>query len=390
MRRYLLSLLLFFIFLTGIRSQTESPRVSILTCSPGNEVYSLFGHTALRYKDDAKGLDLIFNYGVFDFSAPNFIWRFVLGETDYRLAVIDFPYFIGEYTMRGSGVVEQVLDVDSATAKRLFDALLVNYRRENRVYRYNYFYNNCTTKARDMALSVMGDSVSYNDVSSMHRMTFREIIHHFTVGYPWYTFGMDLLLGAGADRVAGVNAQFAPYVLLHDFRGAVVWHSGKERPLLSEEKELIKPLEKAKGRSNFTPFNASLLLLLFTFVIMSCERRSKKTYLIWDIMLMGLQGIAGCVLLFMALFSQHPMVNENYLLLLLNPLPLIILPFLCSRVRRSQPVRIMYVQVAMVLLFFILSLFLPQHFPVAIYICATALLVRAWFHLNKQKICDLD
>lgn len=364
------------------------PVVSVLTCSPGEQVYSLFGHTALRYRNDSRGVDLVFNYGVFDFDAPNFVWRFVLGETDYILAVERFENFRMQYDIRGSGVTEQILNIDSLCAEKLFNALLYNSLEQNRVYRYNYFFNNCTTKARDIVFANLGDSVRYVSPSSMHAMTFRQIVHNFTEGYPWYTFGIDLLLGAASDEISGHHAQFAPFVLLHDLSSAYTVPGN--RPLVTNQGDILLSQERVHARNNLTPFNVSLLLLLFTFVIMLCERRSKKSYWGWDILLMFLQGVAGCVIMFMILFSQHPTVDENYLVILLNPLPLIMLPILIySLVKHRTPV-VMYLQVAMVLLFLLSAPIVGQSYPAPIYICALALLVRSWFHLNKNKICALD
>ncbi len=364
------------------------PVVSLLTCSPGDEVYSLFGHTALRYKDDARDIDLVFNYGVFDFQSPNFVWRFILGKTDYILAVESFREFAMQYKIRGSGVTEQIIDIDSLHAEKLFNALLFNSMEQNRVYRYNYFFNNCTTKARDMLFAFAGDSIQYASPSAMHAMTLREIVHHYTAYYPWYTFGIDLLLGAKADAVSGPDAQFAPYVLLSDISSA--YTVGDNRRFVLNQNELLQPVERSKTRNNLTPFNVSLLLLLFTFVVMLCERRSKKTYWWWDILLMVLQGAAGCVITFMILFSQHPTVDENYLVILLNPLPLVMLPFLIRSVIKHKKPVVMYLQACMVLLFLLSSFIVAQSYPAPIYICAAALLVRSWFHINKNKICALD
>lgn len=127
----------------------DSVRVSLLTCSPGSQIYALFGHTALRYEDKQKGVDVVFNYGIFDFNAPNFIWRYIKGETDYQLGVTDFFYFQNEYANRNSAVAEQELNLLPQEKSKLFSILEKNYLPENRVYRYNYFYDNCATRPRD-------------------------------------------------------------------------------------------------------------------------------------------------------------------------------------------------------------------------------------------------
>ena len=179
----------------------EERRVSLLTCSPGEAVYELFGHTAIRVVDESRGLDIVFNYGLFSFDEPNFVGRFILGETDYILGATDFEYFLGEYALRGSGVTEQVINLDKEQTDRVINALILNSLPANRKYRYNFLYNNCTTKARDKILGALGDSftVEYPEPSRGEQMSFRDIIHNHTAKNEWTQFSIDLLLGAPAD-----------------------------------------------------------------------------------------------------------------------------------------------------------------------------------------------
>ena len=135
--------------------KADDTRISVLTCSPGDKAYELFGHTAVRYVNKSKEMDVVFNYGFFDFNSPGFMWRFALGETDYCLGCIPFSYFVPEYEKRGSSVTEQLLDLTPEQEQRLFDALVENCKPENKTFRYNYFYNNCTTKARDKIIEVL-------------------------------------------------------------------------------------------------------------------------------------------------------------------------------------------------------------------------------------------
>ena len=245
----------------------------------------------------------------------------------------------------------------------------------------------CTTKARDKISDALGSGITYETPSVGDSVTFRDIVHRFTNRYPWYQLGMDLLLGAPADAVATRNgAQFAPIIFMQELSGAAI--DGK--PVVAEEKEIAAPLEKKMPRNNLTPFNASLLLLLFTLIVMLCERRTRKTYLLWDALLMTIQGAAGIVLTIMVLFSQHPTVNENWLIIWLNPLPLLLLPLLVCKVIKKQKPSIMWIQIAMIAGFFVASPFAAQYFPPALYPCAIALAARSLFHIYKDKICALD
>ena len=147
--KYLLLALLLCGFANAYSSKPDSIRLSLLTCAPGSEIYAHFGHTAIRYENYTRKIDLVFNYGMFNFRAPHFVWRFVKGETDYQLGITPYIYFRAEYAMRGSSVYQQVLNLTQAEKERLVALLEENYRPENRIYRYNYFYDNCTTRARE-------------------------------------------------------------------------------------------------------------------------------------------------------------------------------------------------------------------------------------------------
>lgn len=386
-------LLLFALFISDAIAGNDRRKVSLLTCSPGEEVYSLFGHTAIRVSDPDRDIDCVFNYGLFSFNEPNFIWRFVLGETDYLLGTVDYDAFLFEYAMRGSGVTEQVLALDSIQKNSIINALVVNSYPRNRKYRYNFLFNNCTTKARDRIFEVYAPQygISYSNPSQGDTMSFRQIIHNHTIGYPWYEFSMDLLLGADADKIAmRSGAQFAPLLFMDELAGAHIKDSLVSAPIVAQQNELLVAQPRIHSRNNLTPFNVALLLLLFTFVVMLCEKRSKKSFWGWDILLMSMQGIVGILLLFMVLFSQHPAVGENWLLVWLNPLPLLLLPVLIYRIKKGLSLNFMWIQVVMVASFILLSPFMPQEFSSALYPCAAALIVRSLFHIYKNNICALD
>jgi hypothetical protein len=202
---------------------------------------------------------------------------------------------------------------------------------------------------------------------------------------------MDLLLGAPADETAKRSgAQFAPFVLMREFADATITVGDSAKRLVAKQHELLLPEKRVTSRNNLTPFNVSLLLLLFTLVVMLCERRSGRTFWLWDMLLMLMQAISGTVLLFMVLFSQHPAVDCNWLLLWLNPLPFVLLPILLYRIGKGASMGFMWIQVIMPALFIVASPLLPQCFPVPIYICAITVIIRSLFYIYKDKICALD
>ncbi len=373
-------------------AKADTERFSVLTCSPGDEAYSLFGHTALRYVNEEKKVDVVFNYGYFDFNSPGFMWRFALGETDYRLGAVPFRFFIPEYVDRGSSITEQVLDLTPGQVERLMDALLENNKPENSVFRYNYFYKNCTTMARDKFLEIVsGDSKVVFEESGEEK-SFRDELNRMTAAHPWFTFGLNVILGSDIDETATKEElQFIPSNLMNDLDKAYIVDSdGNRRPLVKEKRVLVHENKPKVEQGNFTPFYASLLLLLLTMIVMLCELRRKKTFWGYDIILMLMQGAAGLGILFMWIFSEHPAVGSNYAILLLNPLALIVMPVMVYRIIKHKSPVLAWVQIGFVALFFLTALFGLQVYPVPLYFCAVTILVRSLFHIYKDRICELN
>ena len=387
----------FCIFILGILFSlsitAKNPKFSVMTCWPGNEAYSLYGHTGLRYCDEEKGLDIVFNYGYFDFDSPNFAWRFILGQTDYMVGAVDYDHFCQEYIQRGSPVVEQVLDLTPEQENELLDILVDNCSVMNRTYRYNYFYNNCTTKIRDKVEQVV-DSLSYE--APAQYATFRDALNAMLGSHPWFAFGINVLLGADIDRpVTARELQFIPQNYMNALDNCYIIDANGEKHPIVECKDVVVSENENNAtfnavRSNFTPFNASILLLLATFVVMLCEVRKKKTFWGYDLLLMSVQGLAGALLLFMALFSQHPAVGNNWAIILLNPLALVLMPIIICRIRKQKSLSLAWVQVVFVVLFFLSAIFSLQVYPLPLYFCAVALLVRSLFLIYKENICELS
>lgn len=196
-------------------------RFSLLTASPGKAVWAHYGHTGIRYQDTDKKLDVVFNYGLFDFSAPNFIGRFVTGQTDYEVGATDFYNFMLEYQLENRAVTEQVLNLTQAEKDRLLNDLLVNIQPENKVYRYNFFYKNCATQPRDMIEAALDGQVRYTLAPDCPSL--RAVVHQHTEAYPWVQYGIDFALGAKADDPADLRwQQFAPTILMASFASAVI------------------------------------------------------------------------------------------------------------------------------------------------------------------------
>ena len=289
------SLIFLFFSLSVVTMQAQEPkrvipdsiRISLLTCASGEEIYSLFGHTAIRYENYTRGIDAVFNYGIFNFNAPNFILRFALGETDYQLGVTNYERFAAEYYYLERDVWQQELNLTVQEKEKLIMLLEENYRPENRIYRYNFFYDNCATRPRDLIEKSIDGTLQYaGDMTDTDSgISFRDLLHKYSKGHPWSRFGMDLCMGSQADKTINRRLMmFVPFYVQEYFNQArIVNKEGETRPLvLNEEKIIVTGNEEAEQPSDgFTPMQTALLLLILTAAATIYGIRRKKT--LWGI-----------------------------------------------------------------------------------------------------------
>ena len=355
----------------------DSVEFSLLTCQPHDEVYSLYGHTAIRYHElRPGGLDWAFNYGVFDFKKPHFVARFVFGLTDYELGAYPYKYFVKEYRRFGSMVTEQVLNLTDEEKMALHDALAINLRPENKIYRYNYFYNNCTTKARDIIESCINGKVEYAGRED-YTPSYRDMVHSMTRNNPWSRFGNDLLLGIKADWKTDLRQQeFLPGNLLYDFDHAQIYSNGNYRPLI-KERRIAVPAGVQIIESGFplSPLACAAIILAVGIVIFFFEWRKKRAFVLWDVLLMITTGTIGIVLTLM-LFSQHPTVSLNLQIILCNPLPWLFL----WPVIRGRETRYWKITAILAVLFLIGSFF--QCYAEGIHVLALCLLMQCYANMK--------
>ena len=360
----------------------DSVEISLLTCQPHDEVYSLYGHTAIRYHDfHKKGkVDAAFNYGVFNFHAPHFVARFVFGLTDYELGAFPYHLFQAEYRHFGSMVTEQVLNLTAQEKYQLRQALSENLRPENCVYRYNYFYNNCTTKARDIIERCINGKVEYAERED-YTPTYREMIHEMTQRNPWSRFGNDLLLGIKADQPTTLRQQeFLPQNLMYDFDRARINDNGTCRPLVKERRVSVPPgVQMHESGFPLSPLVCFSILLVIGIIIFLIEWKMQSIFIVWDVLLMLATGIIGIVLTLM-LFSQHPTVSLNLQIILFNPLPWL---FLWPVIRKKKTIYWHLTAISSIL-FLIGALF--QSYAEGIWSLALCLLLQCCLHLwHKTK-----
>ena len=407
MKLTFLSLTLFFctlgsIFPQAIQAQTmvqkqavppateDSIRFSLLTCGAGEEIYSLFGHTAIRYENFTRGIDAVFNYGIFSFNTPNFILRFTLGETDYQLGVTSYKQFAYEYTWTGRDVWQQTLNLNAEEKKKLLALLEENYLPQNRIYRYNFFYDNCATRPRDQIERAVQGTLEYADdmTSFQTGISFRDIVHQYTIGHSWARFGIDLCLGSQANKdITRRQMMFAPFYLKDFLAKAQLKNAqGMERPLVSSEDHIIQSPQQTSTEEAPSPLQTAFLLFTIVTIATAYGIYRRKSLWLLDLLLFLAAGVAGCILAFLASFSQHPAVSPNYLLFLFHPLHLLCLPWMIKRVRKKEKSIYMWANITVLTFFILLWGIIPQEFNLAVLPLALSLWIRSASNLYLTYI----
>ncbi|MGB5500300.1 MAG: DUF4105 domain-containing protein, partial [Maribacter sp.] len=295
-------------------------KISVLTCGSGDQLYSTFGHSAFRVQDPAIGIDVVYNYGVFDFNSNNFYGKFAQGKLDYTLARQQFSNFIREYEYDKRWVNEQVLQLSQGERNTLFGFLENNYLPENRAYQYDFFYNNCATKIWDVLAVVFGDKIVFDEDYLKEKFTHRELIHQNMPTNSWSAFGIDLALGAVIDDLATPKEHmFLPFYIMKQLNTSQL-----DATLLAPNQISIFQPEPIKNKNSFllTPLFWSLVFMALVFVITYSDYRKNKRSKSLDFGLFLITGIIGVVIFFLWFLTDHTATASNFNILWAFPLNL--------------------------------------------------------------------
>ena len=371
---------LFFLGSALAQNDTCRLRVTLLTCAPGEELYSTFGHTAIGVQDGNSGSDMVFNYGSFEFS-PDFYARFIRGKLLYYLSVEAYPEFIYQYQYESRSVVEQEVQLTCAEQENLLQALLNNARVENRYYRYDFLFDNCTTRAGDMIARYSADSVQFRNILPEKTPSFRDLIHTYLDRgkQPWSKLGIDILLGAKLDRkVTNREAMFLPDYLLKGFDSATI--SG--RKLVTPPQAVLSMPSPLADGFVFPPLLCFALVFLLALVLSFSRRKGlQKALGFFDFVLFFLLGLSGLLLLFMWFGTDHIVCRNNLNLAWALPTHLAAAVFAG---RKAAAVRAYFrftawLSAALLLAWF----FLPQELNPALIPLVLTILLRSW-QLSKS------
>jgi hypothetical protein len=319
-----------FLFQSFAFAQTESDaqprlsgqaRVSVITCGPGPELYEAFGHSAIRVSDPLQSLDLVFNYGMFDFNQENFYGNFAKGSMRYMLGLSSFEDFMFQYKHYKRSVREQVLNLDSLERQAVVNYLSINLRPENKEYLYDYFYNNCSTKIIDLLDSAINRSINWELAQPEGKVSYRQLIYQYTVFQPWGRLGIDLGLGSPIDKpMTGKQLQFLPDGVEQDLTRAKIRRGLIEFPLVASSSVLYQsPVFFAADSFFISPAFVFSIIFLISLFLSFKRLEFSRLFRMWKGVLFLLAGVLGWVELLIWLFTNHKAAAWNFNLLWANP-----------------------------------------------------------------------
>ena len=377
---------LFFVVCRPAAAQlSEEARVSLITILPGDQIYSLWGHSAVRIFDPAQSIDVSFNYGTFSFDDDWFVWRFMSGELNYMLSVHDFQSALYHYEfVEERSVIEQELRLSAAQRDSIYRFLQVNHRPENRYYRYDILFDNCSTRIRDAFEKTLGDSLRFAGEPGRGE-TFREMLHPYHVGVPFLDAGIDWLLGSPVDQVATpYETMFLPDYLMYAFDEASVREGNDWRPLVVRTDTLVNIEAAENAPFPWATVVAWLLLAAGVALTVRAVTAGRREIRGLDVPLFLATGIAGLLIVFLWFFSLHGLTDRNWNLMWAWPTHVVAVYGLARRSSWIRPYALAAGAAALIAV--ATSPLWPQEFHPALYPIALLLAVRGGsFALVRPK-----
>lgn len=370
--KYLKHLFLIFLMTVVVHGRT-STEVSLLTCDKGGELYSTFGHSAIRI-NSGTGKDAVYDFGIFDFHAPNFIYHFLKGDLEYRLELRSYNGFVDDYIEHDRAIVEQKINLTVEETRMLIDMLHEIYESDARYYRYNFLHNNCSTRIRDLLLEIKPNTLMANE-AVMNEMTYRDYLKLYLEDKEWLELGVDILLGSPTDEVTDPGQSlFLPQPLSYQL--AELPDDVDEKLLERGDYNVFK---LPKGTSTwkspvFVVSLVSFLILIFTMI----TGKGKKWFLSF---LLFVLGVVGVVLLLMWMYSLHEATWWNANLIWANPLYLLFPFFLFNRFRSYFLLGLIGING----LFLIGNWMIPQYFNPAVFPVIILMLTLAFMIYRADR-----
>jgi len=352
--------------LTGeLKAQlSEQAQVSLLTCAEGEDIYSLFGHSAIRVKDPVNNIDNCYNWGMFEFDSDEIVFatKFTKGRLKYYMDEQDFQYFMWEYEVTERTVKEQLLNLTHDQKIELWKALKENYLPENRVYKYDFFFDNCSTRIRDILQKIIGENLILKAHPNENEFSLRVLLNNTVDHMPWLGLGMDLALGSKVDiKANNSHMMFLPRYMYEIYAESEVTINGEVEPFILREKTLISGTDHQTEPSFWTSPNFLFWsLFLITAVLTLIKIRFLTKF--WDGLLLLVFGVLGIFIFFLWFGTDHATMRPNFNVLWANPLYLFfIIPLMSKRLHNKLNKAYLVVSVLLILVIFG-AMIIPQEF----------------------------
>ncbi|MBK8054119.1 MAG: DUF4105 domain-containing protein [Saprospiraceae bacterium] len=360
--------------------------ISLLTCAPGKDIYSIYGHNGIRIHNQSSGSDMVYNYGTFDFKEKGFMIKFMRGKLPYTISVAPYDRFLYEYNYFNRSVREQVLHLDSTEKQKIVQFIDWNMLEENKTYKYDFFRDNCATRVRDILDNHISGLLWNTDLSSAK--TFRQIIKEYQKDMPWTDFGIDLIIGAPADKVTTLSEE----TFIPDYLAKAVGNARKKalNTSLQQTENQVLTFETTSVSNYFllSPWFVFGMLLLIEIIIFYWFASGKEMgwvsifdrFWIWTIILSAL------LMVIMWFATDHIPTKYNYNLLWCSPLVPV---FYFLRERRTKFKWILWTLLILLGISILNSIpglmFLPQYFHPLVILISTILVLKVvrWY---KEKV----
>jgi len=363
MKKIFLSFFILVFSSVAFTQNINHTRISIITCGPGEDLYSLFGHSAIRIIDSAANTDTFYNWGGFTFNQPYFYLKFMRGKLLYYSIADDLRDFLPEYIYEHRSIYEQVLNLDSTSKQKIIDAIHFNMQGDNRFYKYDFLLDNCTTRVKNIILENIKNATIPNKVVP-DKTTVRDLIHFYLErgGQPWSELGIDILLGSRVDRtVSNDEAMFMPEFLMKGLADAKTQNGS----LVSSTNILLQGGLPQDDSNKYVPLIVFTIISVVIFFISKSKLAwAKKTTSFIDGLLLYITGLLGLLILFMWFGTDHTVCKNNFNLVWALPFNLLAAFFL---IKKPGWLSNYFFIVSVITAIFIAAWFwLPQHLNIAL------------------------
>jgi hypothetical protein len=379
--RFTLFFAIFLINIPVVLSQNSTTEVYLLTVDPGSESYTMYGHSALRLYDRSSGTDVVYNWGVFDFSTPNFNYKFAKGRLNYMLAAYSYKNFLNEYGPTNRSVYSQRVYMPEEELLKLKRLLNENLKPENIYYKYDFFRDNCATRIRDIIENVYGDKLVYPDNEEKRKVTFRKRLDEFQKGVLWMDVGIDLLLGSPADEECDFReSMFLPEYLMKNLSQAMVI-DGDKRVMLLGPTEMIFTHERPVYDTGilkqpwFWLSLAFIVIFLFTLFIRNRAIQNAFDMVFWSVL-----TVLALLMIFLNYITDHESMGQNFNMIWLNPLIPISFYAIYSKYKLYWFWR---AQVALAVIFMLVIALINQSINPAFIPVILMLIIRSYYRLAE-------